>query len=341
MHWSSQQPEHPGGSGCTGVTQFNAYAEHCATPTSSYNPLSEVLASPSYLPQHQHPSTFIPHTRSLVQRALRNKRSDRTVSTQPNAKLLSPTGVRDGAVSSGVTGMGGELCLQIGSSRPASSAVYDQVQSSLRITYRGQYGIEEGSTIFLTNRFYRPEGPLPLRRDCFEGDRWSPQSPLSPPLRPADRNHSDSGHIQLHPGFSLSQPSSQSSLLCPLPPLSTLSHPPSFRGLASSPSLSLPPLPNRQDPLQDKSLHPPNMHCDKPQPPELPSPPPAALPSTILRLTINLNAPSHSLTPLPKDHPAPEFPGPSTNTWDETSVFHSVSPFVYLKPLVSGVTLLT
>jgi len=146
-------------------------------------------------------------------------------------------------------------------------------------------------------------------------------------------NDSDSNCVQPHleSPLLLSSPQSDSSL-CSAPPSPTLSQTPLFEGSALSPSLTLPPILDGQHSYhQDELVRSPDMHCDILQPPNLPLSPPAALPSSILHLPIDLDARSLPLTHSPQERPShldddQSLLEPSTGTRDPDTFFHRPSP---------------
>jgi hypothetical protein len=146
-------------------------------------------------------------------------------------------------------------------------------------------------------------------------------------------NDSDSSHLKSRPEFPLLLLSPQSDpSLRSVPPSPALSHPSPFERSALKLPLTLPPTPHGQHPYhQDELVRSPDMHCDILQSPEPPLSPPAALPSSILHLPIDLDARSLPLSPSPRerrshlddDH---SLLGPPASAQDARTFLHRPSP---------------
>ncbi|KAF9793138.1 hypothetical protein BJ322DRAFT_102037 [Thelephora terrestris] len=142
----------------------------------------------------------------------------------------------------------------------------------------------------------------------------------------------DSSHVQSNPRLFHLLPSTQpSTSLRPVPPFPALSQPSAIRASTFSPPLTLPPLLDGHSYHQGELVRSPDMHCDTLRPSELSLSPPAALPTTILHLPIDLDARALPLAHLPPERPSlldddQSFLDPSISAQDDRTFFHRPSP---------------
>lgn len=203
-------------------------------------------------------------------------------------------------------GIGRSLYLQINPTQPLLSTVYCDLQTSPWTVYGDQPGVGEGitvlTTVLMTDQFYLLNHLPLLHYHQSEGDSRRPKPCLLPPLRSPSCSDSDTSDAQPLTQFSLPLPLSQfRSFLCPLPLLSILSHTYIFlQTINFEPSTHVTPSLNAWHTFhQDEPVRSANTRYGRPEPPGLPSSPPAALPSTMLHLPADPDARSPSLACFP------------------------------------------
>lgn len=307
---------------CPKITQFSMYLDHSAELAPNHTPSPAPSPVPLHAPPQLYlcPSDIIPHARNPGSRAFQSGCPDPVATTQPT------TGLAALAVAKDVPSCPGETYTNLfttwANGQVTSNGLTTTTWHGSRLQPGAAEGIATPATISMTDRLDR-SGALPLlHRNRFGGDSRTLQ--LSPHLsfRSPHYINSESTRSQLHPESSLFPPPQ---LLHPalLPP--ALSQPSLFKGSISSPLLILPPLPNRQHSHHRKLLHSYDVHCNVLHPSELPSSPPAALPSCILHLPIDLNA--HPPLEMPFfPHDDKQFLHHSTSAQKQTSFFHLPLP---------------